>query len=149
MILFLAIMVSCVDATQVETTQVEPLTKRMLVFDLDDGDKVTGLLSISGGLDNDIDFWVTNPQGTTIVNLGRVNQGASFNFTVHQSGAYTFHFDNTFSLISSKTVSLTFDVSGALPITPTTLFVIAVIIVGIAIIAIGIPYVYVRSKQAS
>jgi hypothetical protein len=101
---------SFVKASSVETVQVGALSEQMLIFNLSNGQKFTGSLAISGGSGNDIDFWITEPQGTTILNLGRVSQGRSFDFTAQASGAYTFHFSNGFSLISSKTVSLTYDV---------------------------------------
>lgn len=51
------------------------------------------------------------PQGTTIVGLGRVSQGRTFDFTAEQSGAYTFHLGNTFSILSTKTVSMSYDIT--------------------------------------
>lgn len=147
-VLFLAILVSCVSATQVETIQVPPLIKKMFVFNLDEGEKVTGSLSISGGSGNDINFWITNPQGATVINLDRVSNGANFEFTAHQSGAYTFHFDNQFSLFSSKTVSLTFDVSRALPIDPIMLIAIGVAIIAVVIV-ISVAMRYRRKTQTT
>jgi hypothetical protein len=109
-ILFLTIGFSLARASSIETVQVGALSEQMLVFNLKRGQKFTGSLAISGGSGNDINFWVADPQGTTILNLGRVSQGKSFDFTAQSSGAYTFHFDNSFSLLSSKTVSLTYDI---------------------------------------
>ena len=134
--LFLTITFSIVNASQVEIVQISPLTQKTLTFNLDNEDKFTGSLSISGGGGNDIDFWVTNPQGTTILNQGRVSQGTTFEFTAQMSGAYTLHFGNTFSLFSSKTVNLSYDVS-----TPTlggTGFGFLLIIIGIVIIVVVI-----------
>lgn len=59
-------------------------------------DKFTSSLSISSGTSNDIDLWITDPLGNTIVNLGRISQGTTFEFTAQKSGVYTFHFDNSF-----------------------------------------------------
>lgn len=133
-VLFLTVTFSIVNASQVKIVQVSPLTQEMLIFNLNDGDKFTGSLSISGGGGNDIDFWVTNSQGTTILNQGRVSQGTTFEFTAQMSGAYTLHFGNTFSLFSSKTVNLSYDIS-----TPTfgdVGFSFLLIIIGIIIIVI-------------
>ena len=133
-VLLLTFIVSCVNATKVRTVQVEPLTKRMLIFDLDKGDKFSGSLAISGGANNDINFWITDPHGNTIVDLGRISQGTTFEFTTQESGAYTFHFDNTFSLISSKTVNLSYDISRRALLD----IVWALIIIGVLFIAIAI-----------
>ena len=67
-VLFLTIIVSCANASEVEIVTVEPSTKKMLIFNLDKGDKFSGSLSISGGANKDINFWITNPSGNTIVN---------------------------------------------------------------------------------
>jgi hypothetical protein len=82
----------------------------MITFNLNNGQRFTGSLAVSGGSSNDIDFWVTDPQGTKVLDLGRVSQGKTFEFTAQSSGAYTFHFGNTFSWFSSKIVNLTYDV---------------------------------------
>jgi hypothetical protein len=90
-----------VSAGQIETVS----------FNLDTGQQFTGSLAITGGSGNDINFYVTNPQGATILNDGRVSQGTPFQFTAQSSGAYTLHFDNSFSILSSKEVVLTYNVS--------------------------------------
>lgn len=109
-ILSLTVAFSLVKASSVETVQVGPLSEQMLTFNLQTGQKFTGSLAISGGSGEDIDFRVVDPSGATIVNLGRVSHGATFEFTAQESGAYILHFDNTFSLLSSKTVNLTYDI---------------------------------------
>lgn len=136
-ILVLTHVVSYVGATQVETIQIRPLALELFIFSLDEEERVMGSLFISGGSDNDIDFWITNPQGTTIVNLGRVSQGATFEFTAQQSGAYTFHFDNQVSWASSKTVILAFNVEKPLLKNPNVrIFLLGAFIIGIAINAL-------------
>jgi len=139
--LFLVFVTTFVKASQVEVVQVDPLTQKMLTFNLNDGQKFTGSLAVSGGSGNDIDFWITDPQGTTILNLGRVSQGKTFEFTAQGSGAYTFHFSNTFSLFSSKTVNLSYDIGN--PILGgidfgLLLIIIAVIILAIALVVLAI-----------
>jgi hypothetical protein len=139
--LFLIFVTTFGKASQVEVVQVDPLTQKMLTFNLNDGQKFTGSLAVSGGSGNDIDFWVTDPQGTTILNLGRVSQGKTFEFTAQVSGAYTFHFSNTFSLLSSKTVSLSYDISnpifGGIDFN-LLLITIAAIILAIALVILAI-----------
>jgi hypothetical protein len=110
-ILFLVAASFSANASQVESVQVSPGYQQMVSFNLSVGQKFTGSLAITGGSGNDINFWVTDPQGSTILNLGRVSLGRTFGFTAESSGAYTLHFDNSFSLISSKAVTLTYDLS--------------------------------------
>jgi hypothetical protein len=139
MVLLLTIAFSLVNASQTETVPVSPLSTELLIFNLNNGDKFTGALSISGGGGNDIDFWVTDPQGTTVLGLGRVSQGRTFEFTAQASGAYTFHFGNTFSLLSSKTVTMSYDISRPVDF-GSLLIIIAVIIIviGIVVLAVGL-----------
>jgi len=145
--LFLTIPILCVSAIKVETLQIDPLTGRMLIFNLSEGDKFSGSLSISGGANNDIDFWITDPNGNTIVNLGRISQGTTFEFTAQKSGAYTFHFDNGFSLFSSKTVSLSYDIQFASPINPFLLTTIGLIIVVVVLIILVVLLFYRKTQQ--
>jgi hypothetical protein len=161
-LLLLSLSMSFVSASQVETTQVSAGTSQTLTFNLSSQDRFSGSLSISGGSGNDIDFKVTDPQGTVIVGLGRVSQGRSFDFVAQQSGAYTFYLDNSFSIFSSKTVSLSYDVVSPTP-SPFLfggngdsagsplgyLFIIALIAVVIAIVVIVavVVAVHVSRKQ--
>jgi hypothetical protein len=63
--------------------------------------------SINGTSDDSINIWVTNPNGDTILNLGRVrvadHSHRDFEFSTWQDGVYTVYFDNSFSS-SPKTV---------------------------------------------
>lgn len=136
-------------ATETATKTVPAGNDGMMIFNLDEGDKFSGSLSISGGSGNDIDFYVTDPHGSRIVNLGRVSQGTSFDFSAQDSGAYTLHFDNGFSLFSSKVVSLSFDVES--PILPNAdnfiLWIIAgAVIIGVVLMGIAV-YVSIRHKK--
>jgi ribosomal protein L40E len=121
-------------ASQVETSNVSPMSETTLTFNLQGGQTFSGSLSITGGSSNDINFHVTNPQGATIVNSGRVSGGTSFSFTAESAGAYTLHFDNSFSLFSSKIVVTTYDVSlskvGGVDLT------LILVLVGVVIIAL-------------
>ena len=100
-----------VNASQVQSIQVSPGYEQTLTYNLSSGQTFSGSISISGGSGNDVNFWVTNPQGASILNYGKVSGGTSFEFTAQSSGAYTLHFDNSFSIISSKSVYLTYDVT--------------------------------------
>lgn len=141
-ILFLVIACSVVNASRVEVLQVDPLTTRMLIFNLNSGQKFTGSLAISGGSGNDIDFWVTDPQGTKVLDLGKVSQGRTFEFVAQSSGAYTFHFGNTFSWFTSKTVNLTYDVGlptvGGVDLGLLSIIIGVVVILLIVILILGV-----------
>lgn len=39
-------------------------------------------------------FWVSNPNGATIVNLGLIDKAATFSFVAQQDGNYTLNFEN-------------------------------------------------------
>ena len=109
-VLCIAIVVSFAQATQTETVNVDVLSSRALVFILSEGVRFQGSFSISGGSGNDIDFYVTDPKGSRIVNLGRVSQGAEFEFTTQDFGTHTLYFDNSFSWFNSKVATLSYEV---------------------------------------
>jgi ribosomal protein L40E len=95
-------------ASQVETSNVSPMSETTLTFNLQGGQTFSGSLSITGG--------------------------TSFSFTAESAGAYTLHFDNSFSLFSSKIVVTTYDVSlskvGGVDLT------LILVLVGVVIIAL-------------
>lgn len=86
----------------------EPRSERLVAIDLNQGDIFTVCFNISGGVDNDINFWVADPTENTFLDLGRINREGQASFQADQSGEYTLHFDNSFSLRSSKIVTLTY-----------------------------------------
>ena len=110
-------------SAQVETVAVPPGTTQSIVFNLDNGDKVTGSLSVAGGAGNDVNFIVKDPAGNPIIPERRVAEGWNFDFTATSNGAYTLYFDNSFSIVSSKQVSLSYDI--AKPIVPGSRCLIA------------------------
>ena len=150
-VLCMTIMSSIVYATQTESTTVNAGEQKILTFNLSEGDKFSGALSISGGSGNDVDFWVTDPNGNTIVNSGRVSSGRTFDFTCTKNGAYALHFDNSFSIFSSKFVSLSYDVERQIIPSLTTnsviWIVLVVVIIGVlALIGLGI-YLSLRRNR--
>lgn len=105
---------SFVQAVQTENVNVDVLSSRALVFIFSEKVDFRGSFSVSGGSGNTIDFYVTDPDGNRIVNLGRVSQ-EEFEFTTQNSGAYTLYFDNSFSWFSSKVVTLSYDFESDTP----------------------------------
>lgn len=71
-------------------------------------DEVSGRISVVGGSDNDIDFYVTDPGGKVIVPKERVSV-KDFRFTASKEGIHELHFDNSFSA-DTKTVTFNYDV---------------------------------------
>ena len=116
-----------------------------LTLNLNNGDKVSGSISITGGSSNDVNFYVTNPSGAKIYDAGRVTDGTSFAFTADTSGAYILHFDNSFSLLSGKQVTVSYDVStGGIPEFPPQILFVTVLSLFVIV-----SYVIVRRRFAN
>lgn len=140
--------ISSVKGSQVDSITVSPGYQNTLTYNLNGGQTFSGSISISGGSGNDVNFWVTNPQGATLVNSGKVSGGTSFAFTAESSGAYTLHFDNSFSIFSSKSVQVTYDISTPIfggngdgsGITGILLVLVGIIIliIVVALVAVGV-----------
>jgi hypothetical protein len=121
----------------------------MLSFNLDTGHKFSGSLSISGGAD-DIDFWVTNPVGAAILNLGRISHGASFEFTANNDGAYTLHFGNAWYWWSGKIVTLSYDITTPLMFGIDPFFIgIAVVVVGLGLAFVLVFFAYKHGRETA
>ncbi len=101
---------------------------------LSEGNKVSGSINVTGG-GNDIDFYVTDPNGNTILRYDRATQ-TSFSFTATTTGTYTMHFDNSFSIFSSKSVTLDYTITKPILGLAPELFYLLVIIIGVVIVAI-------------
>jgi len=69
------------------------------------GDVVHIEFSVSGG-NNDIDFSIIGPGGGYIYGPLRVYNSLSYEFKAMESGDYNFIFDNSFSLFTTKRVSI-------------------------------------------
>ena len=106
------------------------------------GDKV------SGGSGNDINFYVTDPDGNTILRYDRATQ-TSFSFTASTTGTYTLHFDNSFSWFSSKSVTLDYTITKPILGLAPELFYLLVIIVVIVIVAIIVAFGLKRRKPVT
>lgn len=136
-LLVLAFIVSAT-ASQMEILHVDPLTMLTFTVNMNAGDSFVGSLSISGGSGNDVDFWIKNPSGDTIADLGRVHEGTSFEFSAARSGAYSLNFDNSFSLLSSKSVTLSYDIHAANPLqNPATILGIIIVVLVILGVLLG------------
>ena len=65
-----------------------------------------GLIYIKGGSGNDINFRVIDPQGKTILDLGRISNEKEFYISPDETGNFTIIIDNEFSVFSSKEVDV-------------------------------------------
>lgn len=133
-----------VGIARAETFTVPSLQEVTRSLGLVDGDKVSGSISAAGGSGNDINFYVTDPNGNTIIRYDRVTQ-TSFSFSASMTGTYIMHFDNSFSIFSSKSVTLDYSVTKSIAGIPQDLFFIFVIIAVVIIIAVAV--VLVRRKK--
>jgi hypothetical protein len=128
--LFAFVLASPAYASTVQQCNVAAGSQCTLTFNLNNGDSVSGSISVTGGSGNDVNFYISDPTGGQIYNAGRVSGGTSFSFTANSSGAYILHFDNSFSLLSSKQVTVSYDVSsssGGIPEFPPQLSFAAII----------------------
>ncbi len=93
----------------IESIKVEPSQIQTRTFDLSKGTEIKGSFSVAGAI-NDINFWVTDPSGNTIVPKTSVQSFTSFDFTASSDGTYTLNFDNSMSTESEKLITLSYDI---------------------------------------
>lgn len=126
-----------VGIARAETFTVPALHEATRSIGLSDGDKVSGDISVVGGSGNDINFYVTDPNGNTITRHDRVTE-TSFSFSASMTGTYVMHFDNSFSLFSSKSVTLDYTVTKSILGIPQEYFLILLVIIVVIIVAVVI-----------
>jgi hypothetical protein len=90
------------------TIYVDPGQKEVEGVDLKVNDRVSGRISVIGESDNNIDFYITDPNEEVILQKERVSV-KDFRFTASKEGTYTLHFDNSFSA-DRKTVTFNYDI---------------------------------------
>ncbi len=103
------IFLNSVNAAEVSQYHVTAGTVQTQAFNLQKGDELIGSISVTGG-NHDINFWVTDPSGQFIIGKQGIVSGKDFSFKVSRSGAYVLNFDNSFSLLTSKVVTLSYDI---------------------------------------
>ena len=134
-----------VGIAKAETFTVPPFQEYSKSIGLSNRDKVSGSISVVGGSGNDVNFYVTDPNGNTILSYDRVTQ-TSFSFSASTTGTYVMHFDNSFSILSSKSVTLDYTVSKSIAGIPQELFFILVAAVVIVIIVAAVIVLAKRKK---
>ena len=90
------------------TVSVAPGEEEVENIGLKVADEVSGKISVVGDSSDDINFFITDPDGKVVVSFNRVSL-TSFRFKASKEGIYTLHFDNTFSA-EPKTVTFNYDV---------------------------------------
>jgi hypothetical protein len=127
-------------ASCVQTFTVPTLNQVTTSFTLNQGDQVVGNINVTGGLNNDINFNVTDPNGKTVPgqNYTLVSQ-TPFEFTAQTSGTYTLIFENPGLL--PRSVSLDYLVKPAtlgipMDMLPTVIGAIIAIIVAVVIVVV-------------
>ncbi len=134
-----------------ETFTVPPSWQTTRAVSLKEGDSVTGSITVSGGSGNDINLYVTDPNGNTILRYNRATR-TSFSFSASMTGTYKMHFDNSFSIISSKSVTLDYSVKTSILGIPQDMFlrlVGAIVIIGIVVVLLGRHKIASREKPPS
>ena len=111
LLIVLLLSVEIVNAEEMELISVSAGGRSTFSVNLEVGQKFWGTISIDGENENDIDFYVQNPERVKILDLGRVSQGDSFEFTAQENGAYILNFENDFSITGSKVITLTYKFS--------------------------------------
>ena len=102
---------------------------------------------MSGGSGNDVNFYVTDPDGNTILRYDKASH-TSFSFTATKPGTYTLFISiNSFSIISSKSVILEYSVKTLIFGIPEDIFYLILAIILIALIIIIIATVLKRHRQ--
>lgn len=102
---------------------------------------ITGTIRASGGPANDIRFYVTDPNNTTVVYYGNVTF-TSFSFVAPTTGTYTAHFDNSLSMFS-KGVTLNYSIEPPILGIPHDLFLIIVAVFAVVIVVVIIVVIIV------
>jgi hypothetical protein len=92
LLLALAITALSASATAIPTFTLSAQTSQ-LKYTLPAGTAFNGSISTTGT----IRFWVSDSKGFQIVNLGLVDQEATFSFVAQQTGNYTLNFENDLS----------------------------------------------------
>ncbi|MFC2006793.1 emp24/gp25L/p24 family protein [Chloroflexota bacterium] len=97
--------VACTEKYQELNFTVKPLSEETLPVELKVGETLEGCVQVTAGGELDIGFWVIDPYGYIVYWVrDRIEGRHDFKFKAAQDGYHILHFDNSFSLLTSKTV---------------------------------------------
>ena len=77
---------------------------------LKEGDEIEYAITVSGGRNDDVVFTIHYPDGSNDGG-GRIYGNFEDKFIAQTSGTYVFEFDNTFSILSNKSVKFSYDIT--------------------------------------
>jgi len=132
-----------------KTFQVRAGEIRTLTFSLGEGDRFEFWISVSGGSGNDVNLRIKDPYDVRILQ-GLVSNQYNSQFTAANSGSYEFEFDNSFSIISAKTVNFSYEIwekpvgSYGIVGMEWLIIVIVVVVIIVASVSIGLS---IRKKR--
>lgn len=145
LILFLIItsLISYGVNAEIENFTVPPQSEVTRTLNLKQDDRVAVGFTVVGDSTNELNFYITDPNGNTTLRYDTVGQ-KSFSFSATTSGVYILHFDNSHSL-ENKMVTLNYDIQHYILGIPQTLFFVLVIVV---ISVIGIAFFALLGKSS-
>jgi hypothetical protein len=129
-----------VSGTTVPTFTLSAQTSQ-LKYTLPAGTTFNGSITTS----DTVRFWVSDPDGALIVNLGLVDNEAAFSFVAVQTGNYTLNFENTFP--DPIEVSFSYQTNPELPGNDSTPLIYLAIPIAIAVFGSALMIVSIRQKR--
>ncbi len=87
------------------TYSINPGNAVYLTYNLTSGTIVRATMTISGGSGDDINLYIRNSTGNIVFSSGRVSNTYSYSFTAQKDDNYRVYMDNSFSIVSTKTVN--------------------------------------------
>ena len=117
-----------------ENFTVPPESEVTRSLSLHENDRVSIGFSVVGESANGLNFYVTDPNGDTVLRHEGVGQ-KSLSFLVEMAGTYILHFENSHSS-GDKMVTLNYDIEHLIMGMPQTMFLV-LIIVGVLVVAIA------------
>jgi hypothetical protein len=131
---------SPIKIAQNDTYEIDPLRAMSLTQHRDKGERVEGYFTVLGGND-EIEFHIEDPYGTTIFDAGIVDNRKDFAFTTEYEGVYTLFFGNK-QQESGKTVFLTVQRNVTQGVD------VIIIVIGVCFLILGLVVLYQeRLKQ--
>jgi len=98
------------------TETISPGSALYFNFNLDAGDTLKIEFEVIAGGNKDVDFYIENSNNVQIEDYGRVISGTIY-FIAPSDDTFRIYFSNSFSIITSKTVEISFDITYAKSIT--------------------------------
>ena len=140
LLLVLAITTLSASATTIPTFTLSAQSSQ-LKYTLPAGTTFNGSISTTGT----IRFWVSDPNGFQIVNLGLIDQEATFSFVAQQAGNYTLNFEN--DLPNPVQVTFSYETNPDISTNNSTSIPLVYLTIPIAIAVIGSVLIIVLARR--